>query len=66
MNKAIFDKDSKDKILVNIDTLKGMLCMGKVSANKIASDAGAVVRVGRLKMYNVQKIRKHLDTISAN
>ena len=49
------------KITVNIDELKEMLSVGKNTASQIGEDAQAVVRIGRRKLYNVEKIKKYME-----
>ena len=38
-----------------------MLCVGKGTATKLGEDAGAVVRLGKRKLYNVRKIEEYID-----
>ena len=51
----------ENPIAVDIKGLMGMLSCGYKSANKVGENAGAVVRVGRRKLYNVEKIKAYLD-----
>ena len=52
------------KLTVNLRELAELLGMGKITADKIGERAGAVVRIGRLKRYNLQKVRAYIDSIS--
>lgn len=62
MNKT---KDFKEtnSIAVDIDKLQGMLGVGKNTADKIGKDAGAVIHVGRRKLFNVRKIQAYIDKL---
>ena len=53
-----------NKLLVDIVTLQAMLSCGKQSADKIGVQAGAVVRWGKRKLYNVEKIKNYINNIS--
>lgn len=50
-------------ILVDIATLQQMLSLGRASTCKVGESAGAVIRVGRRKLYNVQKIEAYLAEV---
>lgn len=56
--------DGGKKFTVDINGLQAMLSMGKSSADKIGEMAGAVIRVGRRKFYNVQKVEDFLNSVS--
>ena len=55
----------ENRISVDITGLQQLLSCGAVSANKIAAEAGAVIYVGKRKLFNVRKIQNYLDKISA-
>lgn len=50
-----------NKILVDLEGLMELLSCGKVTANRIGSEAGAVMYFGRRKLFNVQKIKDFLN-----
>jgi len=50
------------KIMVNIKDLQNMLSIGLNSAARIGEEAGAVIRIGRRKLYNVRKIIDYLES----
>lgn len=52
------------KIMVNIKELQGMLSIGQQSAAAVGEAAGAVVRVGRRKLYRVDKIEAYIASIT--
>lgn len=56
--------DSDNKITVDINGLMGLTSVGRGTAEKIAENAGAVIRVGRRKLYNVEKVQSYLDSLS--
>lgn len=53
--------ESDNKITVDIVGLQNMLSVGKGTADKIGQDAGAIIRMGRRKLYNVSKVQAYLD-----
>lgn len=55
--------ESNNKITVDIVGLQGMLSVGKNTAADIGDKAGAVIRVGRRKLYNVKRIQAYIDGI---
>ena len=54
----------ENAIAVNMDQLQAMLGVGRNTADKIGKDAGAVMHVGRRKLFNVGKVQRYLDRIS--
>lgn len=58
------DRECGNKISVDINGLMAMLSVGRKTATQIGDEAAAVVRVGRRKLYNVQKIQQYLDEIA--
>lgn len=50
----------KNKITVDINELQGMLSVGRNTALRIGEEANAVVRIGRRKLYNVEKIEAYM------
>lgn len=55
---------SNYKITVDLIGLQKMLSIGKGSCRKIGKEAGAVIKVGRRTLYNVQKIEAYLNEVS--
>ncbi len=56
--------ETDNKITVDINGLQAMLSVGRNSANEIGEKAGAVTRIGRRKLYNVEKVRNYLNQLS--
>lgn len=56
--------ESDRKIMVDIKELQGMLSIGMQSAAAIGEAAGAVVRVGRRKLYRVDRIESYIASIT--
>lgn len=54
-------KENNKKITVDIIGLQNMLSVGKNTANKIGEEAGAVVRLGKRKIYIVSKIEAYIN-----
>lgn len=63
--KSRIRDDSVNKIAVDINELKIMLSVGRDSAAAIGEKAGAVIRVGRRKLYNVQKVSEYMYELTA-
>lgn len=62
--KKTLDRDNKEFITVNADTLAGMLDCGRATAVKIGTDAGAKIQIGRRTLYKVSIVNKYLDFLS--
>lgn len=65
MNKTT-DSNKGIKISVDIKGLMDMCGVGRNTAYQIGEDAGAVIRIGRRKLYNVKKVQEYIDGISGN
>lgn len=63
MRKTI-DRENKEYVTVNADTLAGMLNCGRATAVKIGTDAGAKIQIGRRTLYKVSIIEKYLEAIA--
>lgn len=53
-----------ERILIDADALQTTLNCGRHTAERIAAEAGAVVRIGKRKLYSVKKIELYLDSIA--
>lgn len=56
--------ETENKITVDIYGLQAMLSIGRNTAAEIGEKAGAVIRVGRRKLYNVRKIEEYMNKLS--
>ena len=56
--------ETDHKITVDINGLQAMLSIGKNTADEIGKEAGAVVRIGKRKLYNVAKVQAYIDCIT--
>lgn len=56
--------DTPNKLAVDLNELRAMLSLGRNNAAELGEKAGAVIRVGRRKLYNVKKIERYINTIS--
>ena len=63
MNKTTV-VENDNKIAVDVAGLMAMLSCGKSTANKIGEEAGAVIRIGRRKLFNVEKIKEHMNKLT--
>lgn len=62
--KKTLDRDNKEFLTVNVETLAGMLDCGRATAVKIGTDAGAKIQIGRRTLYKVSIVNKYLETLS--
>lgn len=64
MKKAQYEIIETSPILTDIKGLQSYCQCGRFTALKIAEQAGAVVRIGKLLRFNVNKIRAYLENVS--
>ena len=64
MNATKSKEKGHTKMLVDTLGLQEMLCAGRPSAVRIGTEAGARVEVGRRVFWNVEKVRRYINTIS--
>ena len=50
--------------LVDVEGLQEMLSIGRSTAAIVGEEAGAVVRIGRRKLYNVAKVAAYMDKLT--
>lgn len=62
--KKTLNRDNKEFMTVNAETLAGMLDCGRATAVKIGTDAGARIQIGRRTLYKVSIVNKYLDALS--
>ena len=55
------DIEVDNKISVDINELQGMLSVGRNTAFKIGEEAQAVIRIGKRKLYNVERIKEYMQ-----
>lgn len=53
-----------EKITVNVSELAQMLSCGKQCAEMIGQNADAIIRIGKLKLYKVDKIKEYIAKTS--
>ncbi len=58
--------ETENRITVDLPQLQSMLCVGRATAEKIAREAGAVLRIGNRKLYKVDKINSYLDSLATS
>lgn len=56
--------ETDNKIAVDINGLQAMLSVGKNTAADVGEKAGAVIRIGRRKLYNVKKIEAYMQQLT--
>ena len=52
-----------EKILVDLKGLMTLCSCGRIAAEKIAEQSQAVIRVGRRKLYNLEKIKAYINSV---
>ena len=52
---------TNNNIAVDLRTLQNMTCLGRQSCEKIAKEAGAIRKIGRRRLFLVDKIRIYLE-----
>ena len=62
--RETLDRENKQFLTVNAETLAGMLNCGRATAVKIGTDAGAKIQIGRRTLYKVSIVEKYLDSLS--
>ena len=62
--KAMQGGSLEHRLTVNTVELAELLGMGREAAETIGRDAGAIIRVGRLKRYSVAKVVEYLNRIA--
>jgi len=58
------NRETENKIAVDIEGLSAMLSCGNATAKKIGEDARARITVGRRVLYSVHKVKEYLNNIS--
>ncbi len=56
--------ETDKKLTVDIRELQGMLSVGQQSAAAIGEAAGAVVRIGRRKLYRVDRVEAYIRQLT--
>ena len=59
-----YPTDKNQTIMTDINGLCGVLGTGRATAQRIAKEAQAEVRIGRRHSYNIPKIQRYIDSIS--
>lgn len=54
----------ENNLTVDINGLQKLLSLGKGSADQIGREAGAIIHVGRRKLYLVPRVKKYLETMA--
>ena len=55
---------AEKRIAVDVKELQKMLGLGRASADSIGEKAGAVIRVGTRKLYNVARVEEYINSIT--
>lgn len=66
MRKTELSRENIKPITVDITGLQEMLSVGRNTADGIGEAAGAIVRLGKRKLYLVAKIEEYLNTMQGD
>lgn len=58
------ERNTRDKVAVDLEALAAMLSCGKDTARKIGEEAEARICIGRRVLYSVSKIEAYIDRIT--
>ena len=53
-----------NKLAVDTNELRSMLCCGRDTAVRIGTEAKARLQIGKRVLWNVRRVQDYLDTIS--
>ena len=56
--------ENYNPITVDISGLQAMLSLGRGTADMIGEKAGAVVKIGKRKLYKVSKVNEYLEHLT--
>ena len=62
--KKFAEVDITQKVAVDTNELRGLLSCGRATAVKIGTEAGARMQFGHRVLWNTEKIRAYLNSIS--
>ena len=60
------DRNASDKIAVDINGLQDILSVGKNTAIRIGEESGAAIKIGRRKLYSVEKINEYMKSLAGS
>ena len=66
MNKRIESTSKQPKILVDTSELATLLSVGRDTAKRIGIESNSIVRLGRRKLYNLEKVMDYVNSIASN
>ena len=58
--RKTMERDTQQKLMVDVKGLAAMLSCGLSSARKIGEQAGARIQIGRRVLYSVEKVQEHI------
>lgn len=62
--KKTKNRETQEKIAVDIESLSAMLSCGHATARKIGEQAKAKIVIGRRVLYSVEKIKHYIELLS--
>ncbi len=60
MNKTI-QRQTEKRLTVTLPELQAMLCTGRRTAERVAHEAGAELKIGGRRLYHVGRIEEYLS-----
>ena len=64
MRKAQF-KSVDNPVMVDTNMLQSYLSCGRITAEKLGEEANAQVKLGKRVLWNIEKIKQYVNSISA-
>lgn len=61
MRKRIDPTVLADKAYINLEELQTFLSLGRCTADALGREAGAIRKIGRRKIYSVEKIKEYIE-----
>ena len=52
-----------ERILVDLKGLMALCSCGRIAAERIGEQSQAVIRVGRRKLYNLEKVKAYINSV---
>lgn len=64
MRKSTSGQTQKNQLAVSLEGLQELCGCGRKTAEEIASAAGASFKIGKRRLYSVEKVREYISAIS--
>ncbi len=58
--------DLGNKITISTEELASVLSCGRNMAYKVGMDSGAMVKIGKRTLWNVESVKRYINNLSSN